>query len=88
VNGTVDNRFTLSTKIRADKLISPSEWVSPSEAARLRGVSRQAISKLIRLGRVSVLQIAGRNLVRMSEIKNFEPKQAGRKPKNKGSGKN
>jgi excisionase family DNA binding protein len=56
----------------------PNEWVSQAEAARLRGVSRQAIALLVKKGRLSVLKIGGRLLVRRKEIEEFTPDPAGR----------
>ena len=57
----------------------------PAEAARLRGVTRQAITKLIRAGRVTVLEIGGRHLVLRSDILNFERRKPGRRKQRKGS---
>jgi plasmid maintenance system antidote protein VapI len=57
------------------------EWVSQSEAARLRGISRQAIARLVVRGRLSTIEVAGRKLVRRSEVMAFDPLPAGRKPK-------
>lgn len=56
-----------------------SEWISQSEAARLRGTTRQAIARLVERGRLSVLIVGGRRLVKRSEIQAFEPMPAGRK---------
>jgi len=60
---------------------SPGDWISQAAAARLRGVSRQAIASLIRTKRVQTLEIGGRLLVLRQEIEQFEPKKAGRRPK-------
>jgi excisionase family DNA binding protein len=57
---------------------SSEDWVSQAEAARLRGVSRQAIARLIKKGRFRVLRIAGKVLLRRAEVKAFEPEPAGR----------
>jgi excisionase family DNA binding protein len=57
------------------------DWVSQSEAARLRGTTRQAIARLVARGRISVLAVGGRKLVRRSEIIAFEATPAGRKSK-------
>ncbi len=59
----------------------PSEWISQAEASRLRGVSRQAIALLVKKGRLSVLKIGGRLLVRRKEVEEFRPEPAGRPPK-------
>ena len=39
----------MSTNFPEEPLL-PSDWISQAEAARLRGVSRQAIAKLVRNG--------------------------------------
>lgn len=67
----------MSTNCDEEK-IKPSEWISQSEAARIRGISRQAISKLVRKGRIRSLIIAGHTLVNRQEVENFEPQDAGR----------
>lgn len=58
-----------------------NEWVSQAEAARMRGVSRQAIARLINKGRFKVLKIGGKVLLRRLDVKAYEPKGAGR-PRN------
>jgi len=67
----------LSTNL-PDESVAPSDWISQSEAARLRGVSRQAISKLIRKGRLRTLEIGGHTLVSRAEVEQFVQQQAGR----------
>jgi predicted DNA-binding protein (UPF0251 family) len=58
--------------------VDPSEWISQAEAARLRGVSRQAIANLIKKERLEILDVGGRKLVRRKDILSFERLQAGR----------
>jgi excisionase family DNA binding protein len=58
--------------------ITPGDWISQAEAARLRGVSRQAISNLARKGRLKTLDIGGHVLVSRSEVEQFVPLGAGR----------
>ena len=60
-------------------------YISQSEAARIRGVSKQAIANLIRRGRLNTATVAGRTLVLRSEVETFvaRPKN-GRPPKNVG----
>lgn len=65
----------------SDGPVSPADWVSQAEAAKLRGVTRQAIAKLVREGRLSVLVIGGRPLVSRAEVLAFEPRPPGRPPK-------
>ena len=69
-------KLTLSTNYSTS--IDPSEWVSQAEAARLRGVSRQAIAKLVANKRLNTIDVGGRALVRRSEVLAFEPHPAGR----------
>lgn len=55
------------------------DWISLSEAARLRGVSRQAISKLAKQGRLRTLNVGGRPLVYKADVNSFKPLPVGRK---------
>jgi excisionase family DNA binding protein len=57
------------------------EWISQAEAARMRGVSRQAIADLVKRQRLPTLKIGGRLLVRRKDIEQFVAKPAGRPPK-------
>lgn len=65
----------MSTDLRD---IPDEQWISQAEAARLRGVSRQAIARLISRGRLSSRRIGGRDLVRKDEVESFDPLPAGR----------
>ncbi len=60
------------------KFQDAGDWISQAEAARLRGVSRQAIARLVKRGRLTVLKIGGRLLVRRKEVEDFKPGPAGR----------
>lgn len=62
-------------------ILEPDEWISQAEAARLRKVSRQAISLLVKKGRLKVLKIGGRAFVNRKEAEEFTPEPAGRPPK-------
>ena len=55
-----------------------SDWISQAEAARLQGVTRQAISKLVKSGRLKTLTIAGKVLVSRSGVEGYIPETAGR----------
>ncbi|MGO9494761.1 MAG: helix-turn-helix domain-containing protein [Terracidiphilus sp.] len=55
-----------------------NDWVSQAEASRIRGVSRQAISRLIRKGRLRTLEIGGKVFLNRAEIEKFVPKKPGR----------
>ncbi|WP_399255093.1 helix-turn-helix domain-containing protein [Terriglobus tenax] len=59
-------------------------WISQSEAARIRGVSKQAIAKLIARERLSARKIGGRMLVLRSEVEAFTPMPIGRPRKETG----
>ena len=59
--------------------ILPSDWISQAEAAQLRGVSRQAISKLVRQGRLSSIVVGGHTLVSRAEVLAFRRRAAGRR---------
>jgi hypothetical protein len=64
------------------KTAKPDELISQAEAARIRGVSQQAIANLIRRGRLKSTLVAGRALVSRSEVEAFIPKpKLGRPPK-------
>jgi excisionase family DNA binding protein len=63
--------------------VNLSDWISQAEAARLRSVSRQAIAKLVKSGRLKSVTIGGHTFVSRTEIVNFEPQQAGRPKANK-----
>lgn len=67
----------MSTNSSQDEVL-PLEWISQAEAARLRGVTRQAIAKLVRAGRLRTLAIGGRLLVCRADVLAFEPRPAGR----------
>lgn len=60
-----------------------SDWISQSEAGRLRGVTRQAIAKLVKKGRLKVLVLGGHTFVSKAEIARFEMQAAGRPKKGK-----
>ncbi len=59
--------------------ILPADWISQAEAAQLRGVSRQAISKLVRQGRLSSIVVGGHTLVSRAEVLAFQRRAAGRR---------
>lgn len=62
----------------SERLVDPEEWISQAEAARLRGVSRQAIARLVKRGRLTTLTVGGHVLVKKSEVLEFAPRSAGR----------
>lgn len=56
------------------------DLISQAEAARIRGVTRQAISLLVQRGKLSGYEIAGRVLVSRNEVENFKRGKSGRLP--------
>ena len=66
-----------SSKKESDKM---TDFVTLTEAAEMRGVSRQAIHKLVKLGRLRSREMFGRVLIYRSDVENFEPEPPGRKP--------
>ena len=68
----------LSTSTHFTNAFNPADWISQAEASRLRGVSRQAIAKLVTNGRLSALEVGGRVFVSRAEVLAFEPNPAGR----------
>lgn len=58
-----------------------SDLITQSDAARLRGCSRQAIANLVDKGRLTTFEVAGIKLVSRKEILSFEALPPGRKPK-------
>ena len=58
-----------------------SQWISQAEAARLRGVTRQAISKLVRKKKLHTLEVGGYVLVNRQEAIEYAGESAGRPKK-------
>lgn len=55
-----------------------ADLISQAEAARLRGVTRAAISDLIKRGKIRAVSLASRQLVYRSEVVSYEKGAAGR----------
>jgi len=79
-----DNWFTLSTYYSESDFL-PADWISQAEAARIRGVTRQAIARLIERGRLRILVIGGHTLVHRIDVETFIRQPAGR-PREKEDG--
>jgi excisionase family DNA binding protein len=60
-------------------------WISQSEAARLRSVSRQAIASLVKKGRFRTLEIGGKVLVHRKDVESYQSKPPGPQPKERRS---
>jgi hypothetical protein len=61
------------------------DLISIKQAAQLRGVTIEAISDLIRRGRLHTIEIAGKRFLRRSEVTNFKPQKGGRPSTRKAS---
>jgi predicted XRE-type DNA-binding protein len=73
------NRLRILTD-QAQQSVKPGDWISQAEAARIRGVSQPAIVKLIRRGRLTTVNMAGRTVVLRSEVENFVAQPKGGRP--------
>jgi excisionase family DNA binding protein len=60
------------------KFNASEDLVSQAEAARIRGVTRQAISQLIKKGRFRIFKIGGNILLKRTEVESYKVKPAGR----------
>jgi hypothetical protein len=58
-------------------------WISQAEAARLRDISPQSISELVKRGRFTTMMVGARKFLKRSEVENFEPQLPGPDPKRK-----
>lgn len=67
----------MSTNFSADEP-DFSDWISQAEAAELHGVTRQAISKLARAGRLKTLELGGHVLVSRTDVLGLRKRTAGR----------
>lgn len=56
------------------------DLISQAEAARMRGVTRAAISDLVARGKLTTYLVAGRALVSRKEVENFQVGPSGRPP--------
>jgi len=79
------NRVIKTTTFSKHKLVE-DKWISQAEAARIRGVSPQAIGRLLNKGRFRTLQIGGRVLLDRRDVENYKPKRTGRPRKTKKGG--
>ncbi len=63
-----------------DKVKEFLDLITLDEAAKLRNVTRSAISYLIAQGRIKSQTWLGRVVVNRTEVLNYKPLKAGRKP--------
>lgn len=61
-----------------NKISDPTDWISQSEAARLRGVTRQAIHRLVNRGKLRTYEIGGMRLVLREEVAAYTAAEPGR----------
>lgn len=54
-----------------------TEFVTLSEAAKIRGVSREAVHALVRRGRLTSTMVFGRLLLNRKEVETFRKKKPG-----------
>lgn len=66
------------SKKQARKSGGISDLISQAEAARIRGVTRAAISDLIKRDKLASVIVGGRALVYRSEIKKYRKGRPGR----------
>src|ERR1700755_1633932 len=65
------------TNSESPRTFDASEWISKSQAANLRGISRQAIWELVKRKRLSTFVFAGRVYLYRSEVMNFQRRPRG-----------
>lgn len=63
------------------KKIDPDELISQADAARIRGVTHQAIVRLVQQGRFTTVRISGRVFLLRSEVESYKPRKPGPKTK-------
>lgn len=61
--------------------IDPDELLTVSQAAELRGTTRQAINYLVRQRKLPVVEIAGKRFIKRGDLDSFTPDKGGRPPK-------
>jgi hypothetical protein len=69
----------MKTRLTDDNSPDLNELVTPTQAARIRGVTRAAITSLIKRERLRAVEIAGRPFLRRSDVENFAPEKPGPK---------
>ena len=61
--------------------IDTAELLTLTQAAERRGTTRQAVSYLVRQGKLGTVEIAGRLFIRRADVDNFAPDAGGRPTK-------
>jgi hypothetical protein len=74
-----DDPFAMSTEPEQSEPLNTDKWMSKGDAARARGVSRQAIWELVNRGRLTTHRFKGRVYVSRAEVLGFAPRPRGLK---------
>lgn len=69
----------MTTEPEQPEKLNTDEWMSKGDAARARGVSRQAIWELVNRGRLTTYRFKGRVYVSRAEVLGFAPRPRGLK---------
>jgi excisionase family DNA binding protein len=56
------------------------DLITPAEAARMRSVTRSAITDLIKRGRLQAVEVGGRRFLHRKDVERFTPDVTGRPP--------
>lgn len=59
-------------------ILTASDWITKAEAARVRGVTRQAIGKLVKKGKFRVLELAGHTFLSRADVESYQAEPGGR----------
>ena len=78
VENTGERTDVAKTPLQSQAVFRPEDWISQAEAARLRGVTRQAIADLVKKRKLAVFEIGGNVLVNRAEVETFVPSPGGR----------
>ncbi|MDQ3253979.1 MAG: hypothetical protein M3R15_08750 [Acidobacteriota bacterium] len=69
----------MNRKKESSAIADLSDLITPTEAARVRNVTRAAITALIKRGRLQTVEVGGRSFLRRSDVEGFEPVKPGPK---------
>ncbi len=61
--------------------IDTDDLITITAAAKLRGVSQQAMSDMIKRGKITAIEIGGVKFLRRDEVLNYEKEKGGRPKK-------
>ena len=67
----------MATKKKLELEVDVKDLMTQADAAELRGVSRAAITDLVKRGRLNTVEMFGKRLVFRSEVVAFEPVHKG-----------